>query len=66
MLLRIIGRIIEAYLANARLTYNYVKQVQTLNLARSAEDFSTGKTKERIKILKNFKIYQKGEVVLGQ
>ncbi|OGP63103.1 MAG: hypothetical protein A2170_14435 [Deltaproteobacteria bacterium RBG_13_53_10] len=39
-----IGRIIEAHLANAGLTYDDVKQVPAPNVARGAEDFGGGKT----------------------
>jgi uncharacterized protein len=39
-----IARNIEAYLANAGLTYNDVKQVPTPNPTRGAEDFASGKT----------------------
>jgi TRAP transporter TAXI family solute receptor len=39
-----IGRIIEALLANAGLTYHDVKPVPTPNIVRAAEDFGSGKT----------------------
>jgi TRAP transporter TAXI family solute receptor len=39
-----IGRIIEAHLANAGLTYDDVKQVPAPNVTRAAEDFGGGKS----------------------
>lgn len=39
-----IGRIIEAHLANAGLTWNDVVRVPTPNVVRQAEDFMSGKT----------------------
>jgi len=39
-----IGRIIEAHLVNAGLTYDDVKQVPAPNVTRAAEDFGGGKT----------------------
>ena len=41
---KVIARNIEAYLANAGLTYNDVNQVPTPNPTRGAEDFAGGKT----------------------
>jgi TRAP transporter TAXI family solute receptor len=41
---KLIGRAIDAHLANAGLTYDDVKQVPAPNVTRAAEDFGGGKT----------------------